>query len=143
LDRQTTATDRIDDSGANVGLSDIYEPQPDLLCAALQRAEAKPMIKKPRRVVPEPKSSPRSAKPRAGSKPPSIQSNPPSPRDILTPRERAVMRQIARGATSREAGADLGVSTRTIEFHRANIMRKLNVRRIVDLMLLGLKNEDI
>jgi DNA-binding CsgD family transcriptional regulator len=53
------------------------------------------------------------------------------------------MRQIARGATSREAGADLGVSTRTIEFHRANIMRKLNVRRIVDLMLLGLKNEDI
>jgi DNA-binding CsgD family transcriptional regulator len=69
----------------------------------------------------------------------SIQSNQPAPRDLLTPRERAVLAQIGRGATSKEAGAALGVSSRTIEFHRANIMRKLGARKIVDLMLLALR----
>lgn len=60
-------------------------------------------------------------------------------RDALTPRERTVLTQIGRGASSKEAGEVLGVSARTIEFHRANIMRKLGVRKIVDLMVLALK----
>jgi DNA-binding CsgD family transcriptional regulator len=59
----------------------------------------------------------------------------------LTPRERAVLAQIARGASSKEAGATLGVSSRTIEFHRANIMRKLGAKKIVDLMLLALAED--
>jgi two-component system response regulator FixJ len=42
----------------------------------------------------------------------------------LTPRERVVLGQIARGASSKEAGRALGISPRTIEFHRANIMQK-------------------
>jgi DNA-binding NarL/FixJ family response regulator len=72
-------------------------------------------------------------------RPNNIQQKPPSPRDVLTARERAVLQQIGRGASSKEAGGRLGVSPRTIEFHRANIMRKLGVKKIVDLMLLALK----
>jgi DNA-binding NarL/FixJ family response regulator len=71
----------------------------------------------------------------------SIQSKVPSRREALTPRERAVLKQIGRGASSKEAGAALGVSARTIEFHRANIMRKLGVRKIVDLMLFALRED--
>ncbi len=101
------------------------------------------MMEKPRRRGTERKSASQSTKPRAGSNLASIQSKPPSQREVLTPRERAVLTQIGRGASSKEAGAVLGVSSRTIEFHRANIMRKLGAKKIVDLMLLALrKNGD-
>ncbi len=72
----------------------------------------------------------------------SVSPMPPSPRQALTPRERAVLMQIGRGASSREVGEALGVSARTIEFHRANIMRKLGVKGIVDLMLRALKEQE-
>jgi DNA-binding NarL/FixJ family response regulator len=97
------------------------------------------MINKVRRGAAERKRSPPFARQKARSNILSLQSRPPSPREVLTPRERAVLAQIGRGASSREAGETLGVSSRTIEFHRANIMRKLGVRKIVDLMMLALK----
>jgi DNA-binding NarL/FixJ family response regulator len=101
------------------------------------------MINKQRRAGAERRGLPQSVKQKERSNIPSIQSKPPSPREALTPRERAVLVQIARGASSKEAGATLGVSSRTIEFHRANIMRKLGAKKIVDLMLLALrKNGD-
>ena len=81
-----------------------------------------------------PQQSPRNRHPKTPG-----QSKPRSPLDVLTPREQAVLAQIARGASSREVGVKRGVSRRTIEFHRANIMRKLGIRKIVDLMLLTLK----
>jgi DNA-binding CsgD family transcriptional regulator len=52
----------------------------------------------------------------------------------LTPRERSVLAQIVKGATSREAAAILSVSPRTIEFHRANIMQKVGVKNIAGLL---------
>jgi DNA-binding CsgD family transcriptional regulator len=52
----------------------------------------------------------------------------------LTPRELLILGEIVNGATSREIGARLGVSRRTIEFHRANIMRKFAVRNIAGLV---------
>ena len=52
----------------------------------------------------------------------------------LTPRERSVLGQIVKGATSREAAAILSVSPRTIEFHRANIMRKVGVKNTAGLL---------
>jgi DNA-binding CsgD family transcriptional regulator len=58
--------------------------------------------------------------------------------ELLTPRERVVLAQIVRGASSKEAGQALGVSPRTIEFHRANIMTKLGAKNIVDLLRLVL-----
>jgi DNA-binding NarL/FixJ family response regulator len=96
------------------------------------------MVNKPHRPAADQKRPYQPSKLKSGSRFPSLQSKPPAPREILTPRERAVLAQIGRGASSKEAGTTLGVSSRTIEFHRANIMRKLGVRKIVDLMLLAL-----
>ena len=46
----------------------------------------------------------------------------------LSPAERRVVGLLARGLTSREMAGIIGVSTRTIENHRANICRKLGLR---------------
>jgi two-component system, LuxR family, response regulator FixJ len=53
---------------------------------------------------------------------------------LLTPREREVLREIATGASSKEAGRILGISPRTVEVHRARIMDKLGARNAADLM---------
>jgi FixJ family two-component response regulator len=45
-----------------------------------------------------------------------------------------VLDLIVRGATSKEASSELGISPRTVEFHRANIMVKYSARNIADLM---------
>ncbi|HYP83590.1 PAS and helix-turn-helix domain-containing protein [Variovorax sp.] len=44
--------------------------------------------------------------------------------DSLTPREREVAAQVMRGLTSKEIGKALGISHRTVEIHRARLMRK-------------------
>jgi DNA-binding CsgD family transcriptional regulator len=52
----------------------------------------------------------------------------------LTPRERVALAQIVRGATSKEAARTLGISPRTVEFHRANVMHKLGAKNTADLV---------
>ncbi len=52
----------------------------------------------------------------------------------LTPRERVALAQIVSGATNKEAARTLGVSPRTVEFHRANIMHKLRAKNTADLV---------
>jgi DNA-binding CsgD family transcriptional regulator len=52
----------------------------------------------------------------------------------LTPRERIALAQIVRGASSKEAARRLGISPRTVEFHRANVMRKLGAKNTADLV---------
>jgi DNA-binding CsgD family transcriptional regulator len=54
--------------------------------------------------------------------------------ELLTPRERVTLAQIARGASSKEAARALGISPRAVEFHRENIMRKLGAKNMVDLV---------
>src|SRR6266540_3797443 len=54
--------------------------------------------------------------------------------DLLTPREREVLTQIRAGASNREAGRQLGISSRTIEVHRARIMEKLGAKNAADLV---------
>ena len=54
--------------------------------------------------------------------------------DLLTPRERTVLAQLVAGATSKEAGRALHVSPRTIDFHRADIMRRLGAKNMADLV---------
>lgn len=54
--------------------------------------------------------------------------------ESLTPRERITMAQIVRGASSKEAARLLGVSPRTVDFHRANVMRKLGAKNVADLV---------
>lgn len=53
---------------------------------------------------------------------------------LLTPRERVALAQIVRGASSKEAARTLGISPRTVEFHRANVMRKLGARNTAELV---------
>ena len=45
-----------------------------------------------------------------------------------------MLAQIARGASSKEAARLLGISPRTVEFHRANIMQKLGAKNTVDVV---------
>jgi DNA-binding CsgD family transcriptional regulator len=54
--------------------------------------------------------------------------------ELLTPRERVILAHIVKGTTSKEAARLLGVSPRTVEFHRANLMRKLDAKNTVDLV---------
>jgi FixJ family two-component response regulator len=54
--------------------------------------------------------------------------------NLLTPRERDVLGQIASGASNKEAGRRLNISPRTIEVHRARIMDKLGAKNAADLV---------
>ena len=52
----------------------------------------------------------------------------------LTRREREIFKMIARGQTSREISLRLFISPKTVETHRRNIMRKLGLRSIAELV---------
>jgi FixJ family two-component response regulator len=55
-------------------------------------------------------------------------------REPLTARECDVLTQIVAGASSKEAGRLLGISPRTIEFHRARIIEKVGAKNTADLI---------
>src|SRR3546814_15455450 len=50
--------------------------------------------------------------------------------DVLTRREREVLDRLARGLQNKAIARDLGISPRTVEVHRANLLIKLDVRRL-------------
>lgn len=56
----------------------------------------------------------------------------------LTAREVTILSMIIGGATNRETATALGISPRTVEFHRANIMQKSAARNLAELMLMML-----
>jgi len=123
-------------------LRGAFWPEADTFLHTSPGIGVKPMVKsnfsRSRRGIAGRKSSPQFARQKDRSKGTPLQSKPPATREILTPRERAVLKQIGRGASSKEAGAALGVSSRTIEFHRSNIRRKLGAKNVVDLLILAL-----
>ena len=53
---------------------------------------------------------------------------------LLTPREREVMQRVVRGQANKVIAMDLGVSQRTVELHRARVMRKLKMRSLAGLV---------
>src|SRR3981081_509773 len=61
----------------------------------------------------------------------------------LTPREREVIQLLAEGKSSKEVACLLNLSTKTAETHRSNIMRKLDIHSIPDLVVYAVKNEII
>ena len=63
-----------------------------------------------------------------------------SPRAKLTPREREIVQLLAEGKSSREVADALGLSVKTAETHRANIMRKLNLHSVSDLVMYAVRN---
>lgn len=54
--------------------------------------------------------------------------------DKLSPREQEVLHLAARGLTSREIASELGISYRTVEVHRAAVMRKTGAGSVADLV---------
>lgn len=62
------------------------------------------------------------------------------PRSTLTMREREILQLLAEGLTNKEVGAKLGISFKTAEAHRVNIMNKLNVHSIVELVRFAMRN---
>lgn len=59
----------------------------------------------------------------------------------LTAREREITQLLAEGRSSKEAASLLNLSTKTVETHRSNIMRKLNLHSIRDLVVYAIKNQ--
>jgi len=62
------------------------------------------------------------------------EADPASAAEELTPREREVLTYIAEGYTNREIAEELVISVKTVDRHRENIMRKLNLHNRVELV---------
>ena len=52
----------------------------------------------------------------------------------ITPRQREILKMVAMGHTNREIAASLEISVRTVEVHRFNLMRRLSVRNVAQLL---------
>jgi DNA-binding CsgD family transcriptional regulator len=59
--------------------------------------------------------------------------------DTLTRRERDVFEKLITGASNKEVGRRLGISPRTIEIHRARILKKLGVRSVADMVRMAMR----
>lgn len=56
----------------------------------------------------------------------------------LTPREREVMKLVVEGRHNRDIAVSLAISPRTVEVHKANLMAKLGVENVADLVRMSL-----
>ncbi len=61
--------------------------------------------------------------------------------EALSARELEVVERFVNGLTSRAIALDLGVSLKTVHFHRVNILRKLGVKTVIGLIYLVISNE--
>jgi DNA-binding NarL/FixJ family response regulator len=66
-----------------------------------------------------------------------------SSRSRLTSREREILQLLAEGKSNKEVANLLNISVNTAEAHRANIMLKLDVRSLADLVLYAIRNNII
>jgi len=66
-----------------------------------------------------------------------------SRRSRLTPREREILQLLAEGKSNKEVAALLGISVNTAEAHRANIMVKLDLHSLAELVLYAVRNKII
>lgn len=64
-------------------------------------------------------------------------------RGRLTAREREITQLLAEGKSSKEVAVALGISVKTAETHRANIMRKLAIHSVSELVRYAVKNQII
>lgn len=61
----------------------------------------------------------------------------------LTPREREIVQLLAEGMTSKDVATTLSISVKTAETHRTNIMRKLDLHSVSELVRYALRNHII
>ncbi len=72
-----------------------------------------------------------------------VQGGPPrrrQERSRLTPREQEIVALVADGKTNKEMAALLNISIRTVETHRSNVMEKLDVHSVSDLVLYAIQH---
>lgn len=63
-----------------------------------------------------------------------------SPRNRLTAREREIVQLLAEGKSNKEVAAALNISIKTAETHRTNIMNKLDLRSVTELVRYAVRN---
>ena len=63
--------------------------------------------------------------------------------DLLTDREREIVKLLAEGVSVKQVAARLGVSTRTVDVHKTNLMRKLDVHDRAELTKWAIRNKVI
>jgi DNA-binding NarL/FixJ family response regulator len=61
----------------------------------------------------------------------------------LTPRQREIVQLLAEGKSSKEVAVELGISVKTAETHRANIMRRLDCHSVSELVRYAIRNQII
>jgi two-component system, LuxR family, response regulator FixJ len=61
----------------------------------------------------------------------------------LTPRELEVFQRVAKGQANKVIAIELGISERTVEIHRSNVMQKTSSRSLADLVRLLIKLEEL
>jgi DNA-binding NarL/FixJ family response regulator len=66
-----------------------------------------------------------------------------SPKLRLTPRQREIVQLLAEGKSSKEVAVQLGLSVKTAETHRANIMRRLDCHSVSELVRYAVRNNII
>jgi len=59
--------------------------------------------------------------------------------DLLTPREREILQLVAEGKSNKEVANLLHLSVYTVETHRANIMEKLKLKSVPELILYAVR----
>jgi DNA-binding NarL/FixJ family response regulator len=64
-------------------------------------------------------------------------------RERLTSREREIVQLLAEGKSSKEVASSLCISVKTAETHRANIMRKLQLHTVTELVRYAVRNQII
>jgi DNA-binding NarL/FixJ family response regulator len=65
----------------------------------------------------------------------------PTALECLTPREREIVQLLGEGNSNKEIAAKLFLSVKTVETHRATVMRKLEISSIVDLVHYAIRNK--
>ena len=70
-----------------------------------------------------------------------IEPSPEGPQSLrwLTQREREILQRLAEGLSAKEIGAELRISVRTVESHRASMMRKLGIHKAAELVRFAIR----
>ena len=66
-----------------------------------------------------------------------------SPLSLLSPRQREILERVAHGRSTKEIAYDLGISVKTVETHRAQIMERLDIHDVAGLVRFAIRNRMI
>ena len=61
-------------------------------------------------------------------------------KNVLTPRQTEILKMLAEGQSTKQIAYDLGLSVKTIESHRSQIMERLQIRDLASLVRFAIKN---